>query len=246
MKCIINGDDFGLTASCTAAISQAIMQGRITDTTMVANGTAYDTAAALAREKGFCDRIGIHFNLTEGEPLTGAIRGIPDFVHNGRFHKYYDGRPLTDAEKHAVYRELSAQIKRIWDAGIAITHADSHHYIHNFTALAPIVLRVCRENGINKIRLSRTFGAEKSAPDPKVLPNEQWRAWDFITTEHFGRLSDVVDTLPDCTEIMVHPDFDRDGSLIDRHGMADGYPVGDPLPDLVKTHGVELISYSEL
>ena len=70
---IINGDDFGMNRRCSTAIAAAFDKGLITDTTMMANGDCFEYAVALAREKGFFDRIGIHFNLTEGTPLTKGI-----------------------------------------------------------------------------------------------------------------------------------------------------------------------------
>ena len=45
-------------------------------------------------------------------------------------------------------------------------------------------------------------------------------------------------------EIMVHPDYDRDGKLVDRTDEADGYAVGEPL---VRPAGeYEFIGYIEL
>ena len=105
---------------------------RITDTTMIANGACFEKAVLLAGKEGFLDRIGIHFNLTEGIPLTDGIRSIPDFVCGGAFCKAYvrDPRPLSEEEQNAVYAELTAQADRVVNAGICITHADSHHHVH--------------------------------------------------------------------------------------------------------------------
>ena len=130
-KICINGDDYGLNERNSKAIAEAFEKGMITDTTMLANGAYFDEAVALAREKGFIDRIGIHLNLTEGVPLTEEIKRQPRFVKDGRFYKGYDRtKKLTKAEKDAIYKELTAQADKIRDAGITITHADSHHHIH--------------------------------------------------------------------------------------------------------------------
>ena len=250
-RIIINGDDFGMTESCTGAIAAAFGRRLITDTTMTANGAVFVEAAALARKEGFSDRIGIHFNLTEGEPLTKGICAITDFVKGGSFHKGYTSapRPLNDEECEAVYAELSAQIMRIRSAGIRITHADSHHYVHSFAHLAPIAARVCREHGIDRIRLNRTIDTPAHpAHTENRIDNRYWRENGFVTSAHFGRLSDCFETaIPDCTEILVHPDFDKDGRLIDRTAVVDGYPDGEPLDriDLLKD-SVKLIGYRDL
>lgn len=230
---IINGDDYGMNKRCSAAIAQAFAEGRITSATMMANGAYFEEAVAMAKERGFADKIGVHFNLTEGAPLTEDIRSLSDFVSGGRFHKQYlnNPRPLSGEEKEAIRRELAAQAERLRQAGIGITHADSHHYIHHGSEIAPLVAQVCQAYGIGRVRLSRTFGAAERA---HTVPNSWWRERGFVTTRHFGRLSDVVGIeIPDGTEIMVHPDFDRSGVLIDRVGVADGYPYGEALPCLL-------------
>ena len=88
MKLIINADDYGLWEHNSRAIAAAMKQGLITDTTMMATGEWFDEATSLAKEAGFADRIGIHLNLTEGEPLTDEMKNCPAFVENGRFHKH--------------------------------------------------------------------------------------------------------------------------------------------------------------
>lgn len=244
-RVIINGDDFGMNKRCTLAIAQAFGEGLITDTTIMANGEYFDYAISLAREQGFSDRIGIHFNLTEGAPLTRDILSVEAFVSGGYFHKAYTKapQPLTDTGRNAVYAELTAQARRLLDAGIDITHADSHHYIHNIPYLAPIVARVCCENGIGKVRLQRDLGSAVGFEEN----NSSWRGQGFLTTAHFGKLSDVISgDIPDDTEIMVHPDLDIDGRLIDRRGMDGDIPTGDILRRLSDADGVTLFTYRDL
>lgn len=243
-RVMVNGDDYGLNERCSRAIAQALDDGLITDTTMIANGDYFDGAVRLAREQGFSDRIGVHFNLTEGEPLTEDIRSIPDFVAGGRFRKDYlrAPRPLSEAEREAVYAELTAQIERIMQAGIGVTHADAHHYIHNCPALAPIVVQVCRAHGVDRVRLQRNIGGAAGFEEN----NRFWRGQGFLTTTYFGRMSDLEGEIPDRVEIMVHPDFDRHGRLIDRSGFEDGCAVGGPLRDLRKEPGVILLNCRDL
>lgn len=249
-RIIINGDDFGMDERCSRAIAQAFDRGLITDTTALANGKWLDEALQLARDNGFIDRIGVHLNLTEGAPLTEKICELPDFVTDGYFNKRAMtlNKELTAAGYEAVYAELKAQILRLKEAGVRITHADSHHYIHNSGYLLPVVVKVCREYGISKLRLRRNLcSADADAVSQINAYNAFLRKQGFITTEHFGRPEDIAGReIPDCTELLVHPDFDRDGNLIDRRGTSDGYPVGDELPDIGKRSGAEPIDYSRL
>ena len=77
--------------------------------------------------------------------------------------------------------------------------------------------------------------------------NRWLRKQGFITTEYFAYVMDLGGELPpDSTEIMVHPDHDKDGALIDRRGMQDGYPVGNPMIDLRGEKEIELRGFAEL
>ena len=233
MSLFINGDDFGMSKSCTLAIAEAIEKELIDGTTMMANGEDFEEAAALAASLGFAGKIGVHLNLTEGAPLTEEIKTVSAFVAGGRFHKEYlkNPCPLTEREQAAVFIELAAQIKRIRQAGINVVRADSHHYIHTFIHIAPLVAEVCRKNGIKRIRINRTF----DTPDRPMITdgrieNSFWRAQGFETTARFGRMSDITPgNIPADTEIMVHPDHDKNGVLIDRTGTAHGCPAGAQL-----------------
>ena len=68
----------------------------------------------------------------------------------------------------------------------------------------------------------------------------------ITTTDYFGSLEDVVTCgLPTgTTEIMVHPDYDQDGALIDRVEFLDGIPAGKALD--TKQIAGERITYRSL
>ena len=249
-KIIVNADDFGLNERNSKAIAEAFDKGLITDTTVLANGEYLDEALTLAREKGFFKKLGVHLNLTEGEPLTEDIKGCPRFVTDGRFNKVYNQNrtsPLKKAEKAAIEKELDAQISRLEAAGVKLTHADSHHHIHTAVFVAPIAERVCKAHGINKMRLHRNLGNINAVKRfVKKKHNRRLRKQGFITTDYFAYVMDIRDSeIPDNTEIMVHPDFDKDGVLIDRRGMENGFPIGYPLPDFRKDDA-KLKGYAEL
>ena len=175
---------------------------------------------------------------------------ITAFVRDGVFHKEYirSPRPLTEFEKNAVYSELSAQAERIKQAGINVVRADSHHYIHTIEHLAPIIARVCREQGIRQIRLNRTYDTpEHPVITEGRISNNFWRENGFITTENFGRLADLQSGIVrGYTEIMVHPDYDKSGELIDRRGTDGGVPFGEKIPLYTRDEQTSLRGYSQL
>ncbi|MBO4897357.1 MAG: ChbG/HpnK family deacetylase [Clostridia bacterium] len=247
MGIIINADDFGLNISCTKAIAEAFGKGLVTDTTMTANGEAFAEALNTAKENGFRDKIGIHFNITEGAPLTDDIKKCPAFSNGTNFRKDINRlKPLTATERDALYKELSAQVKKIAGSGIKITHADSHHHIHTAIFIYPIIARVCRENGIDKIRLHRNLG--KIPFYKRIIKNgfnNKLRKDGFKTTEFFASFDDLdIKSIPENLEIMVHPDFGADGCLLDREGYdGDGNPKGMPLS---KIQNDNFICYGDL
>lgn len=248
-KIMVNADDFGLNAHCSRAIALAFERGLLTDTTMTANGEFFSGALELAKKGGFLDKIGIHLNLTEGEPLTADIKKYPSLCQNGRLaRKLSFGNPLSKAELAAVYAELTAQVKRLRDAGVEITHADSHHHVHTDAFIAPVAERVCRENGIKKIRLYRNRGGISGADLVfNEEQNKRLKESGFATAAYFCALRGAEnEEIFDNTEIMVHPDFDKNGVLIDKRGRENGVPVGAKLPDLAAERGVVLKGYNEL
>ena len=246
---IINADDFGLSGNVNRAIVSAFREGLISDTTMLANGEAFDEAVTLAKENGFADNVGIHFNLTEDKPLTEDIKRCPAFCENGIFHDRINRlKPLNKTEKEAVYKELSAQAAKIKAAGLKIDHADSHHHIHTAIFIAPIVFKVCKGFDIEKIRIHRNTGSIPAYKKViKSIYNKNLRKRGFKTTDCFGSLKDIAGiALPDNLEIMAHPDYGKDGILIDRRKFVDGVPTGVALYSVAQEKNVQLKSYGDL
>lgn len=225
MKIIINADDFGLNKKNTAAIVDAFGKNLITDTTLMANGEAFGEAVDAAEKFGLSERVGIHFNLTEGEPLTEKIKGDEFFCKDGLFTGKVNRYASLDRErKKEVYDELYAQAKKITESGIKISHADSHHHIHTAPDVYPVFITVAREFGIFKARPHRNIGKINVAKRvAKYFFNKKLKRDGFTTADYFGGADDLsyygkIAESDKVLEIMVHPDYDKDGLLIDRQG----------------------------
>ena len=143
---IINADDFGVTAGVNRAVIECYDAGVLTSTTLLANGAAYDEAVELAhRTPGL--GVGAHLNLTAGRPLLPADT-VPTLVdETGRFHTR--GRLMRRAafgrvKPTEVAQELRAQIERLHDSGITITHLDSHQHVHSIPGIFPVVQTLAR------------------------------------------------------------------------------------------------------
>ncbi len=220
-RIIINADDFGLNESRTKAIYEAYNKGLITDTTLVANGDAYEQAInILCHDKDFLKRIGVHFNLTDCTPLTNEMKNYKRFTDNGKFNRFFIKKNssfihLDKYEKKIIYNELTAQIKKIQESGVDVSHADSHHHVHMGFKLAPIFVRVCKENNITKIRPRKNV--VKMSLCRRLFYafyNLYLRMNGFTLVNYFGDAKEYTKVLPGVCEAMVHPDYE-DGNLID-------------------------------
>lgn len=250
-KLIINADDYGLTESCTKAIAEAFEKNLISSTTACANGTYIEQALVLSQEKGFVDKIGIHINLTEGQPLTEQIAQDPFFCENGQFHGRINRLKKPTREHLAeIQAEVTAQIERLLTLGYTISHADSHHHIHTCIYFEDTIKDVLFTYGIKKIRLHRNIGAIPFYK--KVVKNwynKKLRKQGFITCRYFGGLGDftLCKNTADVCEIMVHPDYDSKGELIDRVMQNEDGNFGDMLEKIqTLTENQEKISYKDL
>ena len=162
-RIIINADDCGMSSIVNGHIEQAILAGKITSTTVMANMDGFDGAVSLYKK--YHDRIsfGWHINLTEGTPLLKSqllldkgyyIEQNGQVVFNG---KSFWKQSISEEMKKAIRKELIAQYEKISDYGIHISHADSHHHIHTSRGLMYFVPSLLSELGVTKMRRMRNF-----------------------------------------------------------------------------------------
>jgi predicted glycoside hydrolase/deacetylase ChbG (UPF0249 family) len=177
---IVHADDFGETVEITNGIRSCIEAGVVTSTSIMANmpGTAY----ALRLAPRLADRasFGVHLNLCEGQPLTAG----PTLVgQHGQFHRKrvlfaraVAGR-LCPRELEA---EITAQVGRVRDAGVRISHMDGHKHLHQLPMVSTAVANVLPRFGIERVRITR-LGRLRAAGKPAALVRE-------IVAWHAGRV----------------------------------------------------------
>lgn len=241
MELVINADDFGLSTGVNRAIVDAFARGLVTSTTALANAPAFEEACALAHQRGLLDGVGIHFVLTDDEPLTAPIRRLPRFCGpDGRFCYVRPRNPLffvSAEEREALGREFVAQVERCRAAGLPIVHCDSHHHVHNEWAIFAIVREVARQEGIRSCRLARNCGAGIRLPHRlyKAALNARIRSSGLARTHYFGSIDDVLDLASRdrnlSAEVMVHPVYEGE-MILDGH---DGEPLEDGIARLTRS-----------
>lgn len=152
---IVNADDFGLTEGVNRAILDGHQNGIITSTTLMANGTAFNSAVAAALATPGLG-IGVHLNLTQGQPVSSASR-VPSIVMlEGSFYPSPGKLARQVLRRRAklkdIETELRSQIEKVASAGIRITHLDGHKHIHLLPPIFSVVLKLAREYGIQCVR----------------------------------------------------------------------------------------------
>lgn len=159
MRIIINADDFGYSHKMNMAIEKAILAGRITSSTIMANAPGFDEAIEIAKRNGQIS-YGVHLNLIEFAPLTNKkifekynlLNEVDNFIKG----KIFTLLTYDDDLKQAIKEEWIAQINKVKDSGIPITHIDSHQHTHNIIALQNILLEVLDCCNIEKCRTRLT------------------------------------------------------------------------------------------
>ncbi len=155
---IITSDDFGLSDGVNRAVEQAWRNGILTNASIMAGGDAFDGALKIAqRNPGL--QVGLHLTLVQGRPVLPA-EAVPDLVdERGCFTdnpvaagmRYYFDRGVRDQ----LRREIEAQLVRVRDAGIALSHIDGHLNIHLHPTVFSLLTELMPRFAIKSIRLSR-------------------------------------------------------------------------------------------
>ncbi len=157
---IINADDFGLTQGVNRAVIECYQRGVVTSATLMVNGEAAVEAALLAADNPGMG-VGLHLNLTSGEPMMPRESVSSLLGSDGRFPGMKQALwRLTAGRCKALELEdeIRAQADRLIKLGIRPTHIDSHHHIHAHPRLRSIIRKVCPRLGIMKMRGYRMSG----------------------------------------------------------------------------------------
>ena len=140
MKLIVNADDFGYSNGVNYGIIDAYKNGIVRSTTIMAGMPGFYHAIELAKEnKGL--GVGVHLTLTCYKPVLENHKTIVN--EEGYFdRRLYVKENIEKIDLEEIYREFEAQIEKVKNAGIEITHLDSHHHVHTIKELKPVIERI--------------------------------------------------------------------------------------------------------
>ena len=162
---VVTADELGLSSKRNQGIVDAHCKGIVTSASMLAYGPAFREAVKIAKALPKLD-IGLHLNLSEGEPLVLGHKTLvgPD----GKFWGRAEARRRAKEslfDMREVEREADAQIATLKDANIKITHLNSIDHLHVRGNLPQPLAMVAKKHGIRCFRCP----ADKLRPPSLVL-----------------------------------------------------------------------------
>ena len=222
-RLIVNADDLGLHEGINAGVIHAHREGIVTSASLCANGAAFDDAVRRLAEAPRLE-IGVHLTVVGGErPLCSDL---PTLAPAGRlphtFARLFRRLALGRVRRDEIFREMKAQVARAVDAGLHVTHLDSHQHVHLHPAVLPIAVDVAHAFGIRAMRAARRVTPVRgvraallgmfSWPASARVRAAGLKAPDtFVGADDSGRLDEarltrLIDDLPPGTsELLCHP-----------------------------------------
>ena len=269
---IINADDFGIHPAVNEAVRKAATEGILTSTSLMAGGDAFDEAVEMARSMPSLG-IGIHLTLVGGIKPVLPPSEVPSLTwDNGVFCHDYGKLIVRDLEGKIslseVYAEWDAQIQKIMNTGLPVTHMDGHQHMHMWPHFYPIARDLAKKYHISCMRVPDEdilFGMKDGhiirwtaknglsllsrmhRPDLKknhIRTNDHFFGMLYgghLSPERFAKF--ILQTRPGITEIMCHPSADTRAMEDTFHW---GYHGEDELAGLLADINRELIEKKQI
>src|SRR5258708_20297929 len=156
-RLIVNADDFGLTTGVNRGIAESHQRGIVTSATLMACGAQFEQAASLAKELPRLS-VGCHVVLVDGQPQMDPS-AIPSLVTQGSNPHFRISLAAFGAlaaagqlDERQIEAEISAQVRKLQAAGIAVSHLDAHNHTHVFPVVLRGMLRAAKNCGVRAIR----------------------------------------------------------------------------------------------
>lgn len=157
-RLVVNADDFGLSPGVNRAVETAWREGILTQASLMAGGSAFDEAVEIARRNPGL-QVGLHLTLVQGMPVLPPER-IPGLVgDDGCFpdNPVAVGMRLffDRSVRKQVRAEIEAQILKIKETGLPLSHIDGHLNIQMHPTVFELLTELMPCHGISSFRVTR-------------------------------------------------------------------------------------------
>lgn len=134
---ILCADDYGQTPPISQAIIQLLKQKRLSATSCLVTSPFWRAHAEWLKNPEIHADIGLHFNLTEGKPLTLAMQGFPSLS------MLLIKACLRKLNFNDILTELNAQIDE-FEAGLGRLpdYIDGHQHVQQLPIIRDAILKV--------------------------------------------------------------------------------------------------------
>ena len=275
-RLIVNADDYGLTAGVSSGIRRVHLEGILTSTTALMNRPNVEAELKIAARE--CPKlgIGVHLNLTSGEPVLPAEQ-VPTLMkvldpHDHGLQQLDMIGQLSLAEVEAEWR---AQIEKfVRFTGHGPDHLDSHHHSSYYTPeLCTLMLNLAREyrcpirspfaNPDEPNFIFDDLPAELRDRSKQEVSKILIDAIDVPKPDHFiadfydedvseETLFRIIDNLPEgVSELMTHPGYHdsdlTDFSIYNQPRLRElDLLTSAAVRERLKANQIELISFGKL
>ena len=243
MRLILHADDFGSSTDTVRATIECFEQGALTSASIMPGMPATAQATEFARAHPELD-FGVHLTFVGDEdehPLSepGDIAALTTSAGDFRPYRQLRIRALLHRlPVEQIERELVRQVEAVRDAGVEVTHVDSHRHMHKLPSFRQALEHALPRLGIRRVRAVQDVYLSRPISSPTYWLGPRWArrlARAFATTDHFymptssgdtsweHRLAEIVRRLRGKTmEVGVHPGFEswREGERASLVGFA--------------------------
>ncbi|MGL6173772.1 MAG: chitin disaccharide deacetylase [Cellulosilyticaceae bacterium] len=197
-KLIVNADDMGFCEAVNYGIISAYQNGIVRSCTIMAGMPGFEHAVKLLKENPGLG-CGVHLTLSLEKPILSCAKTIVD--ETGYFYRRITNELVEQFDLQEVYEEFCAQIEKVKEAGIVISHLDSHHHVHTLKNLAPVIKQL-----VDKYQLPIRGGFETDIQYDKVIPLIDSFYGEQVRDDYFElNIAHIREYA--CVDLMSHPAF---------------------------------------
>lgn len=229
MRVLLHADDFGASNDTVRATIECFERDALTSASIMPGMPATERATAFAREHRELD-FGVHLTFVGDEderPLSPPEEISALVGKDGSFRPTRELRARSLVRllsEEQIAREATRQIEAVRDAGVEITHVDSHRHMHKLPSFRRALERVLPRFGIRRVRAVQDVYLRRPLRSPTYWLGSRWQSRlrrSFVTTDHMYMPTSAADVgwerplltiaagLPGATlEVGVHPGFD--------------------------------------